>query len=363
MAKKDYYDILEVSRSASDEEIKRAYRKLAQEHHPDKGGSHEKFKEINEAYQVLKDSSKRSAYDQYGHAASGGGFDPGRGAAGFGFNGQEFNVDFENFGGGLGDVFDAFFGRDKNNKYQPKSGRDIEVRTRISFSDSVFGANQNISFDRIGICPICKGSGSEPGTDLRTCLTCSGVGQINETRQSFFGVVNQATVCPHCKGRGKIPEKFCKHCHGDGRTKERADIKVKIPAGIKSGATIRLRGEGEAGETGGSPGDLYVVLLVEPDPRFAREGDEIVSDLKIDFIEAALGSEREIETVYGPKKIKIQPGTQSGEHTVLKNLGAPDLNSGRKGDHIVRIKVTIPKHLSRKQKQLLEEFKESGGLF
>lgn len=362
MAKRDYYEILGVSKSASDDDVKKSYRKLAQQYHPDKGGDQEKFKEINEAYQTLSDQDKRSAYDRFGHAASdASGFSGGQSYGGFGgFDSSQFNVDFENFGGGLGDVFDVFFGGGgRTRQVRPKDGQNLELRIKISFKDSIYGLNQEISFDRIEICPICKGSGAEPGHSVKTCPTCNGSGQFNETRQTFLGVVSQASVCPTCKGKGKIPEKICHKCSSAGLVKARATLKVKIPAGIRSGATIRLSGEGNAGEVGGRTGDLFLVVMVEADKRFERTGDDISSKLVIDFIDAALGTQKEIETVYGTEKIKIHPGTQSGDVVVIKNQGAPDIATNRRGNHLVEVTVNVPKHLTRKQKQLLEEYRDS----
>jgi molecular chaperone DnaJ len=361
MSKRDYYEILGVSKDASADEIKKAFRRLAVKYHPDKeGGDETKFKEINEAYEVLKDSSKRQRYDQFGHAGVGGNGGAGGGNPfdGFqGFNGQNINFDF----GDLGDIFGSFFGGGPQGQQRTPRGQDVAVNVTLSFEEAVFGAEKEISVNLDDTCSHCKGNGAEPGHDLTTCGTCKGSGQINRVMNTMFGQIQQATICPTCEGRGKVPEKVCTVCHGKGVERKHQVVKLKVPAGIDDGATIRLNGRGEAVRGGGEKGDLYVNIRVKPHKKFTREGDLILSDENITMVQAALGAEIEIDTVDGELTMKIPAGTQSGTDFKLSNHGVPHLRGDGRGAHIVTIHVDTPTKLTKKQKELLQEFGSAGG--
>jgi molecular chaperone DnaJ len=367
MSKSDYYDVLGVKKDASADEIKKAFRRKAVELHPDKGGDEAKFKEVNEAYEVLKDKEKRQRYDQFGHAGVGGnagGYGGGNPFEGFGGFGGAQNVNFD-FGGGFGDIFDGIFGGGFNSarKTNVRRGRDIEVEVTLNFKEAVFGVEKKISLNLDDECEHCHGDGAEPGYGLKKCSTCNGSGQQTRVTQTLFGPIQQTTTCQKCDGKGKIPEKDCSVCGGKGVSKQRQDIKLKIPAGIDDGATIRLSGHGEAIKDG-EKGDLYVNIRVKADKKFTREGDLILSEEKISMIDAALGTEIEIETVDGPLTIKIPAGTQSHTDFKLSGHGVPHLKSDRRGAHIVTIIVETPTRLSKKQKDLLQEFsKAKKGIF
>ena len=357
MSKRDYYEILGVPKDASADEIKKAFRKLAVQYHPDKeGGDESKFKEINEAYEVLKDTSKRQRYDQFGHAGVGGngGAAGGNPFEGFqGFNGQNINFDFGDTGG-LGDIFGSFFGGGQSRQGR-RRGQDVAANVTLGFEEAIFGTEKELSVHLDDLCSHCKGSGAEPGYDLKTCETCKGSGQVNRVMNTMFGQIQQATVCPTCEGRGKVPEKPCTVCHGKGVERKHQAVKLKIPAGIDDGATIRLNGRGEA-MRGGEKGDLYVNIRVKPHKKFTREGDLILSDEHIDMVTAALGGEITVETVDGELTMKIPAGTQSGTDFKLSNHGVFHLRGDGRGAHIVTIHVDTPTKLSKKQKELLQEF-------
>ncbi|MBS7346250.1 MAG: molecular chaperone DnaJ [Candidatus Sacchiramonaceae bacterium] len=367
MSKRDYYEALGVKKDASADEIKKAFRKKAVELHPDKGGDEKAFKEVNEAYEVLKDKEKRQRYDQFGHAgvggASAGGRNPFDGFGGFG--GQNVNFDF---GGGFGDIFGDIFGggfSQSNNggRGRKARGRDIEVDLTLSFKEAIFGTETTISINADDKCGHCKGKGAEPGFGTKKCPDCDGKGQQTRVTQTLFGPIQQSTTCTTCGGTGKVPEKECSICGGAGVTRQKQDIKLKIPAGIDDGATIRLNGRGEAIK-GGEKGDLYVNIRVKADKKFTREGNLILSEEKISMIDAALGSELEVETVDGPVTMKVPAGTQSHTDFKLSSHGVPYLNSERRGAHIVTIIVETPTRLNKKQKKILEEFKDAKrGLF
>ncbi|MDO4872403.1 MAG: molecular chaperone DnaJ [bacterium] len=361
MSKADYYDVLGVKKDASADEIKKAFRRKAVEFHPDKGGDEAKFKEVNEAYEVLKDKEKRQRYDQFGHAGVGGagGAAGGNPFEGFGgFSGQNINFDFGS--GGFGDIFsDIFgggFGAARNTG--PKKGRDIEVEITLNFKEAVFGTETEISLNLDEKCEHCKGSGAEPGHGLKKCPTCDGKGQQTRVTQTLFGPIQQSTTCQTCGGKGEVPEKECSVCGGKGVARKKENVKLKIPAGIDDGATIRLSGRGEAIKDGEN-GDLYVHVRVRADKKFTREGDLILSEEKISMIDAALGAELEVETIDGPLKIKIPAGTQSHTDFKLSGHGVPHLRSERRGAHIVTIVVETPTRLSKKQKDLLREFSQA----
>lgn len=354
--KRDYYEVLGVSKDASADEIKKAFRRLAIEHHPDRGGDEEKFKEINEAYEVLKDPEKRKRYDQFGHAGVGNGGNGGfSGFGGYG-PGQEMHFDFGDLG--LGDIFNSFFGggfTGQQEQRRAKRGRDVESRVEISFEQAVFGTEAELSLNIEDVCDHCKGTTVEPGYALKTCETCGGSGQVVSVTRTIFGNIQQASVCPKCGGSGKIPEKVCSVCHGKGTRLKKQTIELKIPAGIDDGATIRLREHGEA-VANGTKGDLYVNIRVKPHKKFTREGDLILSQEHISMVEAALGTEIDVETVDGPVRMKVPAGTQSGSDFKLSGHGVPHLKGSVRGAHIVTIIVDTPTKLTKRQKELLDSF-------
>ena len=362
MAKRDYYDILGISKNASDDEIKKAYRKAALKYHPDKdGGDEVKFKEATEAYEVLKDTDKRQRYDKFGHAGVGGN-GGGNPFAGFGgFNSQNINFDFG--GAGFGDIFSQFFGGGGASR-QPERGRDVEVVLSLAFEEAVFGVEKDIWVDLEDKCSHCKGSTVEPGHDLKTCPKCQGTGQINKVVNTIFGAIQQSSLCDQCGGQGRIPDKVCSVCRGKGTQTTSQKIKLKVPAGIDDGATIRLPGRGEAIKSG-EKGDLYVHLRVKAHKKFTREGDIILSDQHISMVEAALGTEIDVETVDGKIRMKIPAGTQSGADFKLSGHGAYRLRTDKRGPHIVNIIVDTPTKLTKKQKDLLGQFSNNKkfGLF
>lgn len=355
--KKDFYDVLGIKKDASADEIKKAYRKAAVKYHPDKeGGDEAKFKEVSEAYEVLKDSAKRQRYDQFGHAGVGGnsgGSAGGNPFEGFGgFNGQ--NVQFDFGDGGLGDIFGQFFGGG-GRQQAPQRGRDVEVSLQLTFEEAVFGVQEKIELDMDDECSHCHGTTVEPGHDMQTCPTCKGAGQVNRVMSTIFGQIQQNVVCETCGGRGKVPEKVCTVCRGKGTERRKRTINLKVPAGIDDGATIRLTGNGEA-IGNGQKGDLYIHIRVKAHKHFTREGDIILSEAHIGMVEAALGTEIDVETVDGEVRMKVPAGTQSGTDFKLSNHGVPHMNSDKRGPHIVSIIVDTPTKLSKKQKQLLEDF-------
>lgn len=354
MAKRDYYEVLGVGKSASADEIKKAFRKAAIQHHPDRGGDEEKFKEINEAYEVLKDPSKRQRYDQFGHAGVGNGGGAG-GFGGFGGQGQEMHFDFGDLG--LGDIFNSFFGGGARQQARQTRGRDVEADIEISFEEAVFGTTKELILNLEDTCDHCKGTTVEPGHELKTCDQCGGSGQVMMQTRTIFGNIQQASVCPKCHGKGRVPEKACSVCKGKGTQVKKQTISLKIPAGIDDGATIRLREHGEA-IANGPKGDLYVNVRVKPHKKFTREGDLILSEEHIGMVEAALGTEIDVDTVDGPIRMKVPSGTQSGSDFKLSSHGVPHLKGGSRGAHIVTIVVDTPTKLSKRQKQILEEFSE-----
>lgn len=361
MTKRDYYEALGVSKDASADEIKKAFRRLAIQHHPDRGGNEAEFREINEAYEVLKDDAKRKRYDQFGHAGVGSSAaSDGNPFGGFGGAGQEFHFDFGDLG--LGDIFGSFFGGDASGarRGRQKRGRDIETTIEVSFEQAIFGTEAELNLNMEGLCPHCKGSTVEPGYELKTCDECKGSGQVTRVTRTIFGNIQQATTCPKCHGRGSIPEKQCSVCHGRGTQRQNQAIKLKIPAGIDDGSTIRLRERGEA-VAGGAKGDLYVNVRVKPHKQFTRDGNLILSNEHVSMIEAALGTEIEVDTVDGPVQMKVPIGTQSGADFKLSGHGVPSLRGGQRGPHIVTIVVDTPTKLNSKQKALLEQFKKEAG--
>lgn len=355
MSKRDYYEVLGVKKDASPDELKKAFRRAAVKHHPDKeGGDETKFKEINEAYDVLKDSQKRQRYDQFGHAGVGGASGGGGGGNPFdgfgGFQGQNVNFDF---GDGLGDIFSQFFGGGARQQ-APQRGRDVEVSLRLTFEEAIFGLEHTIELDLDDECSHCKGSTVEPGHDMKTCVACQGAGQKVRVMNTMFGPIQQAVPCDECHGRGKTPEKVCTVCRGEGTERRKQQVKLKIPAGIDDGATIRLSGRGEAIGRG-QKGDLYVHIRVKAHKHFTREGDIILSEEKVGMVDAALGTEIEVQTVDGPVTMKVPAGTQSGTDFKLSGHGVPHMKSDKRGPQIVTIVVETPTKLSKKQRRVLEE--------
>lgn len=359
MAKRDYYEVLGVGKSASADEIKKAYRRLAVQYHPDRGGDETKFKEVSEAYEVLKDDAKRKRYDQFGHAGVGSSAasdgNPFGGFGGFGQGTENMNFDFGDLG--LGDIFGSFFGGQANGAHSQRSrGRDVETDIEITFEQAVFGTEVDLRLSMEDICEHCKGTRTEPGYELKTCDNCKGAGQVTNVMRTVFGNIQQAAPCPVCKGLGKIPEKDCSVCHGKGTKRKDQTVGLKIPAGIDDGATIRLREHGEA-LADGPKGDLYVNIRVRPHKKFTREGDLILSSEHVDMVDAALGTEIEVDTVDGPVRMKVPGGTQSGTDFKLSGHGVTHMNKSSRGAHIVTILVDTPTKLSREQKELLERLR------
>jgi len=358
----DYYKILGVDKNSSDDEIKKAYRKLAHKHHPDKqGGDAEKFKEINAAYQVLSDKSKRQQYDQFGS-----GFEQ-RGSGGFGgggFSGQGFGGQGFDFGEGFEDIFSNIFGGSGGGQRRQdmrKAGNDIQVDVEINFEEMVSGAHREVELYQKTLCDLCNGVGGEPGSKEETCRTCKGSGQIQKTVSSFFGTFSQAYVCGDCQGMGKTFSEKCHKCRGEGRVKQSRKVSIDIPAGISDGQTLSMQGNGEAGERGAQSGDLYIKVHVTAHRKFVREGNNLISTEHIKFSQATLGDKINIETIDEVVKMKIPAGTQSGEMFRIKGKGVPSLNrSGNRGDHLVKIVVDVPKNLSRDQRKVVEDLQKAG---
>jgi molecular chaperone DnaJ len=352
--KRDYYEVLGISKSASKDEIKDAYRKLAMEYHPDRNKSpdaEEKFKEISEAYAVLSDDEKRRQYDMLGHA----GFDQ-RYTREDIFRGTDFESIFRDLGFGFdfGDIFSFFFGRGDVEERTTK-GRDLAYELGITLEEAARGVEKEIQFPRTEKCEVCNGTGASPGTTPKICTKCGGNGQVQNVRRNGFSMFVQVVACPDCKGRGLIIESPCRECRGTGLTRKIRTITLKVPAGIEDGFQLRLRGEGDMAPHGGTPGDLYALIHVAPHPYFRREGDDLLYDLTIGFPQATLGTEVTIRTLEGNANLKIHPGTQPGEVFKLKGKGMPRLRGFGKGNLFVRVNITVPEKLTQRQKSLLEE--------
>src|SRR5436309_8169014 len=349
--KRDYYEVLGISRTATDDEIKKAYRKLALRYHPDKNPENrpeaeERFKELVEAYQVLCDAERRGLYDRFGHAA----FEQG------GLGGFDVGAGFEDI---IGDLFGDFFGtgRGRGGRSRARRGQDLRYTLEISFEEAAFGCEKTVAIPRLAACETCRGQGAKPGTAPRTCPQCRGSGQLR-FRQ---GVLAIAKTCGHCNGQGTIIANPCPSCEGSGVPRRTHQLSIKVPPGVDSGSRLKLRGEGEAGANAGMSGDLYVVLGVREHPLFVREGTDVVGEVPLSFAQAGLGTEIEVPTLDGKARVKIPAGTQSGQVFKLKGRGIPDLNGYGRGDEVIRVLVETPRKLSPRQRELLEEFARLSG--
>ncbi|MBN1188323.1 MAG: molecular chaperone DnaJ [Dehalococcoidales bacterium] len=346
--KRDYYDVLGVDRNASDEEIKRAFRKLAFKYHPDHNHddrSGEAFKEVNEAYEVLSDHDKRAVYDRYGHAGVQNGM-------GRGFEGMDFS--------GFGDIFEAFFGGATGTARQgPQQGSDRQVEMTISFEEAAFGCEKQIKVTRVEHCSLCHGVGSKPGVDPVRCTACNGTGQIRRVQQSIFGRFTNVTTCSACRGRGTVIKESCPQCRGSGRERVERNINVRIPPGVDHGSQVMMRGEGDSGSLGGPSGNLYITISVQPHEYFRRRGNDIIYELPLNVFQAALGDEVEVPGLVGKTKIKIPPGSQTGKLFRLKGQGIAHLNKSGRGDQLIILVVLVPESLNDKQRQLFKDLSGS----
>lgn len=375
--KRDYYEVLGVGRDAGPEEIKKAYRRLAKQYHPDANrdnpAAQEKFKEVSEAYEVLSDAEKRARYDRFGHA--GVGTDPGAAGQGpFGFGeGGPFGAGFGGFGD-LGDIFEAAFGnvfgggmRARGRAGGPERGHDLRLELTLSFEEAAFGGDKEIEVTREETCTACAGSGAAPGTRPNVCPACGGTGQTRVTRSAGFAQFVSVQTCGRCRGEGRVVESPCPACHGQGRSRQRKRLRVHIPAGVDAGTRLRLSGEGAAGRRGGPPGDLFVDIRIRPHPVFTREGADISSEMHIGIAQAALGAEVEVPVLAppgrpaSPETLSIPPGTQSGAVFRLRGKGIPHLGGGGRGDHRVRVVVDVPRDLGEEERALLRRFAELRG--
>lgn len=358
MSKRDYYEVLGVSKTATQDELKKAYRKRARKYHPDLNKDNpeaaEKFKECNEAYSVLSDEQKRAQYDQFGpEAFENGGMGGGPGAGGFG--------GFGGFGGsGMEDIFDMFFGGQgrggRSNNAGPQRGADLRYDMEITFEEAAFGVEKEISLKRAERCEHCHGEGAEPGSKVETCPECHGSGYVRFTQNTMFGQMVNERPCSRCHGEGKIISNPCKECGGSGTVKKTKKLKVKIPAGVDNGSRLRVGGEGEAGLKGGPSGDLYVYLYVKPHKFFERDGTTVLCEVPINIVQATLGAEIKVPTLDGQVTMKVPEGTQPGKVMRLKGKGIPSLRGGGRGDQLVRMKVVVPTKLTDKQKDALQKF-------
>ena len=359
--KRDYYEVLGVSRGASEDEIKKAYKKMARKYHPDLNPGDKtaeaKFKEVNEAYEVLSDADKKARYDQYGHA----GVDPNFGAGGFG-GGFDGSFDF----GDLGDIFGSFFGGGfgggrRTNPNAPRRGESIRMSIAISFEEAAFGCEKAVTVERYETCDTCHGNGCAPGTSPEVCPDCHGTGTVQVRRQTPMGVFATSSPCPKCGGKGRIIHQPCKDCRGSGMVRKKKTIQASIPAGIDNGQTISIRGQGNAGKNGGPAGDLLITITVRPHELFRREGTSVLCEAPITFTQAVLGAELEIPTIDGKVKYTLPEGTQSGTTFRLKGKGIPSINGRGRGDQYVTVYIETPKNLNKEQKEALKKFAETMG--
>lgn len=368
---KDYYKILGVAKNASKDDIKKAYRALAHQHHPDKaGGSEARFKELNEAYQVLSDDRKRGQYDQFGNAFETAGGGTGGGPGGFEWPGG-FRFDF---GGGesansgdfdISDIFEDFFGggsgrNESRRRTAERRGKDIRIELEIPFADSIFGAKRDIELMKLSRCDLCSGTGGENGTAMKTCPTCEGRGNMQKIQRSFFGSFTQVSICQECFGTGKRPETLCRTCHGKGAFSRPERFEIFIPKGIREGEMLKISGKGEASVRGGTPGDLYVNIRINQHPIFRRQGDDLVMSLAIRFSQAALGETIELATLEGAVKLKIPEGSQSGDILKIRGSGAPAGGGYGRGDLLIQLKVEVPRKISRRVRDIIQDLKEEG---
>ncbi|MEW4370651.1 molecular chaperone DnaJ [Paenibacillus kandeliae] len=349
--KRDYYEVLGIGKDASDDDIKKAYRKLARQYHPDvnkEADAETKFKEVKEAYDVLSDSSKRSQYDQYGH------IDPNQG----GFGGGGFSA-----GGGFGDIFDMFFGGNgrQRNPNAPQRGNDLQYTMTLEFKEAIFGKETDITINRTENCDVCNGSGAKPGTEPKTCSVCHGSGQEEVVQNTPFGRMVNRRSCSNCGGTGTIIEEKCGNCNGAGRVKKQRKIHIRIPAGVDDGSQMRVNGEGEGGIKGGPPGDLYIVFRVKEHDFFQREDEDIYCEIPLTFTQAALGDEIEVPTLTEKVKIKVPAGTQTGTYFRLKGKGVPRLRGTGQGDQHIKVVLVTPSNLTDDQKDLLRQFGSLSG--
>jgi molecular chaperone DnaJ len=355
--KRDYYEVLGVTKGASGDDIKKAFHKLAHKYHPDKAtGDADKFKEVSEAYSVLSDEKKRAEYDSYGRV-----FSDGSGPGGFGgganFDFSQFQDAFQNgFGFDFGDVFSDFFGGTSNGRM--RRGRDISIDLELSFKESVFGIRRKVLLAKTAKCDTCHGSGAEPGTELATCTHCNGTGKLHETNNSIFGSITVESPCRFCHATGKIPKEKCHTCRGEGVYRKQEEVEIVVPSGIDGGEMVRLSGAGEA-VAGGTPGDLYVKIHVRPDARYKKDGPNIVTELNIKLSDALLGAEYKIQTLDGEDTAVIPPGVAHGEMLRIPSKGVPNAR-GKRGDFYVRVKIVLPHKLSRTAKSLIEKLREEG---
>jgi molecular chaperone DnaJ len=347
--KRDYYDVLGVDRNATDEEIKKAFRKLAFKYHPDHNQediSGEAFKEVNEAYEVLSDRDKRSVYDRYGHAGIQ------NNGAGRGFDGMDF--------GGFGDIFETFFGGASGTAHQgPQQGSDQQAELTISFDEAAFGCEKNIKISRVEHCSVCHGLGSKPGIDPVRCTACNGTGQIRRVQQSIFGRFTNVTTCSACRGKGSVIKDYCPQCRGSGRERFERNINVRIPPGVDHGSQVIMRGEGDSGSLGGPSGNLYITISVKAHEHFLRRGDDIIYELPLSVFQASLGDEVEVPGLVGKTKLKIPAGSQTGRLFRLKGQGIAHLNKSGRGDQLIILVVLVPESLNDKQRQLFKELSNS----
>ncbi|MDR2665194.1 MAG: molecular chaperone DnaJ [Oscillospiraceae bacterium] len=351
--KRDYYEVLGLKKGASDDEIKKSFRRLAKQYHPDvnpgNANAESRFKEINEAYEILSDSEKKARYDQFGHA----GVDPGYGAGSSGFGG------FGGFGVDLGDIFGTIFGGGRSSQSSrtgPQRGSRLQARVTLTFEEAAFGCEKEVSVSRVEKCDECGGDGCKPGTSAERCANCGGTGTITSTQRTPFGTMQSTSECPKCQGRGKIIKQPCPKCRGAGLVRRNKKVTVNIPAGIDDGQALSMRGQGNAGANGGAPGDLYVTVSVLRHPQFERDGDAVLLSIPLSFVQAALGAEIEVPTLDGKVKYAVPEGTQTGSVFRLRGKGIPNLRGGSRGDQFVTVRVETPVSLTPEQKEILRQF-------